>query len=374
MNNLNSNCSKLYKEIYNVNHKQKLISLNDYEVYLNINNDNKNNLKNYLKDPFFDKSIEEFKKWYENINKEYKGIPEYKYLIAGFIKDVNEDNKNNQNKKNHLLKILEDTIKSNYLYFNVIKSIKEYLLFFNKNEVCDLTLLDKLELSPYIIFPSFHKLDFYQLNLIMTVPIINFHITKNIIEIEFYEEKTYWRGCNQLSDRWNFLFFNPMINFFKKLKNINDDKKIFDFINNNPKIFKEYFKFTSTIIDKLVLFRFSKNKLKFKNNKNENLVEEQENYINCINCILLFMIFFQNNFYDKIDYVLNESNNNSLSEYLMKYFKDNFKEKCYSCIDTDDYFLLIYNYLKVDTEDNIIKIKYLFINCIDNINKKVQEL
>ena len=129
-------------------------------------------------------------------------IPEYEILIINMIKDLfilsttmifpNKDkfgekiNKEKYDIFNKTLLQLDLTIFRKYKYTDVINCVSSFMKLFDFSKTKNIKICELLETqfvkTPYILFPSFHMLDFYKINISIGVPIIIFQISnKNML-------------------------------------------------------------------------------------------------------------------------------------------------------------------------------------------------
>jgi hypothetical protein len=343
-------------------------------------------------DPFFSHNgrLTNLYDWYRSKNPNFlpmslvnPEMPEFEILIAGIVKDLyilshnvntprytlknlNKNSKNREAKISEIQDILlkcNDIIQNKYKYIDVIDCILRYLNLFNSillsnhSRNCnDLALLKEL---PYILYPSFHQIDIYKVNLTLSAPFINFLLTNNI----HYSHNSLQTVCYEIYHDIKFHYGYMMINFFALLaktmkgeisrenkqyalflktysvKNKNNFEKISEQIGSNRQIFKQYFDFTNDIIQKLSPI------LIYKRSKGNNYASVYSINQCYMNSILLFLIFHENFFFslffeegESLHTLINEikknnpSNNESYYTILYKYFKENFYKICRNSI------------------------------------------
>ena len=194
---LNTNCMQLLKSIYPESEEKMTFT-------------------EYVKDPFFFSDID-ILDWYKSKNPTWKPlykinlqIPEFKYFVAGMLKDfylsltlkIYPDNSNiNQAILDTIpqyLKIFEKIISSNYLYNDVMEIMQIYIKFYQKETIdnrCNISYIN--ELSVFFIFPSFHKLPYWKSLTLYGAPFINFLISNN-------NEKV----CHEISQNIRYYYTN----------------------------------------------------------------------------------------------------------------------------------------------------------------------
>jgi len=349
---------------------------------------------------FEEDNMKQIFSWYQSKNPTFEimsnivvQMPEYNVLISGIIKDIyvylklfisdtmpkeiikkkystnlmkKNNSKNLQNIKNcsSIFKKIEIMIESGYLYSLIIDIIYDYLYFFdqkaiNNNEKYSNTntnfnkylknitmkkcskLLEYYK-SQYIIFPCFKQIDLYKVILNMKAPVLNFLIQNG-------KHRIHEKNGNVCSELWHDIdihYNNMMISFFKnimisrKIKS-NSEFGFIDFIDKNRLLFSTYFIFMNKFISKLEssfiysIPRRKKNIGNLKKTTYKNL-KEHPDFIKYMNCIVLFFLFHERNFFDEViskikniyfpgtNISLLETNN---SEIILKYIMKNYFKK-----------------------------------------------
>jgi hypothetical protein len=307
-------------------------------------------LKKYKLDPFFsdNENLQNLYEWYKTKNPEFKPMniinpkmPEYEVLISGMIKDIYLS-LINEKEKNEILNELEKIIRDGYLYKDIINCIYNYLILFdsmlnNNSYRKDCNLLLDLLASPYIIYPSFHQIDIYKVNLTISAPFLNFLLSNNTHKSHSSSVTPCYELYHDIDFHYNFMtmqFFKDLFNIRNKNKNNNNNNNInylIKNINKNINLFIIYFNFNNSIIQKL------KDKLIFKRTKNNsfNTYKTKENYMNSI---IFFLIFHEDYFYKRLfelsSYHIKLTENSqekfekNFEEILKQYFKESFYKIC----------------------------------------------
>ena len=238
-------CSDLFSEIYPMD------KIENYRT-------------KYKQDPFFKLAknssggLEDLNSWYKQKNPNFipfsesnnPEMPEFKHLIAGMIKDfyffLNDTNikKNNIDKLNIILDKIENILneenkEKSYKYIFIIDVIYDYLIFFeiivnksaNKKRHCYLLL--KIKNTPYIIYPTFHQLDFIKINLTIGTPFLNFLLTNK----EHLIHDILSTPCSEIFHDIDYHYELIMIQFFKDLNKIlNKNEEYIFFIRTIPSL------------------------------------------------------------------------------------------------------------------------------------------
>ena len=358
-------------------------------------------LDKYRYDPFFTtENMENIYTWYKKKNPNFEimseinpspKMEEYNILIAGIIKDFYIYFKKNNlemirsnvvpttfgefvseqvllepvnDYRNIFIKI-EIMIKEEYPYNLIIDIIYDYLIFFQKkikkSKDCDLLL--KYYNSQYIIYPSFQQIDLYKVILNIKAPVLNFLMSNK----NHKSHNSNVNICYELLHDIDFHYDNMMISFFRNLaKIVRSDNPLnsrrviqisFDdtvkFIDDNKKIFEDYFIFMNKLVDKL------KNDFIYKiNRKIDNNFEKLKchpDFEKYINCIILFYIFHENNFFDINNRIITKIKRLINKENIIKYFI------------TQNYYLNCRNFLFSSNFDTIIKYIYNYNTDITKI-------
>lgn len=336
----------------------------------------------YKQDPFFKLGknsmgrLDDLNAWYKEKNPNFEPfsehnnpeMPEFKHLIAGMIKDfyflLNDENikKNNTDKLNIILAKIEAILENGYKYISIIDVIYEYLIFFEiilnqliyNKEQCNLLL--NIKNTPYIIYPTFHQLDFIKINLTMGTPFLNFLLTNK----KHLSHGSMSRPCWELTHDIDIHYNNIMIQFFKELNTIlNNNNEYISFINENIELFKLYFEFMNNFIiniKDLLIYDRSKKNISNRNEKGNiiksyeiNIYNKRHNgYKNLMNSVLIFYLFHEQYFFQyfftllkkkeikKIFERQNSNKNKQIIDMIKDYFIDSFKLLCIYFLFTDE--------------------------------------
>jgi hypothetical protein len=380
------------------------------------------NLDNYIKDPFFEiDNLKNLFEWYEIKNPKFlpmnelpmteveSKFPEFQVFISGMIKDLyfllenldyeNYKIKNLENKASFIKEILsilqkiEENIRNEYNYSEIIYSIYSYLTFFNyiididkNNNYYEFNEPDTCEIlipyisSPYIIFPSFHQLDFIKINLTIGVPFINFYLVNKIHLVHGIRHNSCFEIYHNIDSHYgevNLHIFKDLLDF--KFKHINNKKKKFISItdvSNSIKdsrifkiLFKTYFECMNGIIKKLepiLIYKIPKSSKKsfetFKNDKDFNYFMNSLVLFYLFHESYFFLYLFTNEYSENLIELFKNNNINNLqnkfSILLIRYFNENFKERIYKRI--------IHNNKSISQEF----MKLLNFTIKDNVNTK----
>jgi hypothetical protein len=371
-------------------------------------------------DPFFqdDNNLINLFNWYKSKNPEFKPMkdvdpemPEYELLVSGLIKDIYLLLKNNESnykinntslkKPINILGMLEDIIKSNYKYIKIINCIYEYLKLFTNllsknNKDCNLLLI--LNELPYIIYPSFHQIDIYKVNLTLCAPFINFLISNKMHESHGSDQNP----CYEIFHDISFHSRNLIIKIFEDIfitkyklssnKNCLDNIKFHQYIQENIDLFKLYFDFMDNNIQKLKDILIYK---RSKNNSYNSVYKSDKKYMNSI---LIFFIFHEKYFYNSffidnlkhkifstiqnikkiqisminrrnINVFSYENINNIIIETIKKYFKNNFYKNCINFLLDNDLYKLKKYIVKNNNTELLKLINSEFKEIIENMFK-----
>ena len=350
---LNSPFQGIYQlgEEYNTTKKQDLLgALKKY-------------YKKYIKDDIFDTQIENLYEFYMKYNPNYElmgdinpQISEYNILILNILKDVYilwithefpEDVPNHEpfftqkfEQIKEIIHRINECIRSNYMYNNVIYIIGLYFIIFNLSDdttACLYFLDYTITRIPFIIFPSFYMLDFYKINRMIGVPIINMYITNRGFNIHRIKSNI----CNTISHDINFhncrMKFGPikdikyeggggciisMVKFFnemysKKTQIIKRLKTYYFIMNNVIKSIKDdiYYEISpgSTSFSTFVRFK----ELFKQKDIDKNMNPDMEKYIKSF---FLWFVFHESSIYN--NFIFNESDPNNLYQvfnFLLEY-------------------------------------------------------
>lgn len=324
------------------------------KIYQKYFGSNLTSYKIYIKDNFFEIiNLDFYLKYNPNydlmsdINPE---IPEYEILIANMIKDLIILNKTetfpegdddldlrsvHSRNKRELLKenfdCIDKCIKENYKYNLVIYCISIFMELFDvscKKEISTYckNLYTYLMKTPYIFFPTFYMLDFYKIDMLIGVPVINFQISniyKNV-------HNTRHDVCSLIYH--DICFHNKRM----KLYPIKTKSKIFTDSEEECLAFLEFkydfkdrFKFYFENMNKLIIslkddINYTNIKfLDFKQNFVNNTIPDNKNYTKYMNAFFLFYIFHESYILGNFYYNLSENNLYQIFEYLYTFnFED----------------------------------------------------
>lgn len=387
---------------YNTSNTLKDLQLCKVILKKNYPNFDKISLDKHKLDPFFsdnDKLIH-LHDWYKSKNPNFLSMkdinpemPEYECLVSGIVKDLYLLIENpiyyyrlknyfeSKSKKNRFIYILqigkynlqirellikiENIIKNNYKYLDVIEIIWEYIKLFD-------TLVKKREAnnyykryfyidSPFIIYPSFHQLALYKVNLTYSSPFINFLLQNNNIHSHGINISPRSQIIHDIRIHYEFL-----IKGLEKIYQINNrSSNIFSFLNEikkNNDLFIIFFNKMNDIILKLhdIIIYLKKN-ISF---SNKNLFEFQ----NFMNSLLLFYLLHETDYF--FEYIEVSSENN-VSNKINKYFEDNFYKLCIINLFKNGKI----NFTKLNNLKNINT--YVFNNLSNiflNLNDELKEL
>ena len=334
-----------------------------------------NYTEKYKLDPFFklgknsNGRLIDLNAWYKEKNPNFMPfseqnnpeMPEFKHLIAGMIKDLyfffSKGKKPNEN-INTILDKIEFTLKNNYKYISIIDIIYDYLILFQGGQnLYDCDSFNKIIKTPYIIYPTFHQIDFIKVNLTIGTPFLNFLLTNKIHNSHGHSKFPCWEVKHDIDIHYDKI----MIRFFKELNEIinNNDNYIL-FINNNIELFKLFFEFMNnfiTSIKDLLMYDRSKKSISITSDKGNISTNEinisnnrHDSYKIYMNSILIFHLFHEKYFFKDIfherylnrNYFFNKIINNKNKKYqidkgqmtrliekmLNKYFYKEFKSLC----------------------------------------------
>ena len=216
------------------------------------------------------------------------------------------------NNINEILEKIELTLKNKYKYIDIITIIYDYLILFQRGKnMYDCHSFDQIIKTPYIIYPTFHQIDFIKVNLTIGTPFLNFLLTNKTHM--GHGHKIY--PCWEISHDIHVHYDKIMIRFFKELnKIINNNDDYILFINNNIELFKLFFEFMNnfiTSIKDLLMYDRAKKSISITNEKG-NIISNNEinisnnrhdNYKNYMNSILIFHLFYEKYYFK---YIFNE--------------------------------------------------------------------
>ena len=236
-------------------------------------------------------------------------MPEFKYLIAGMIKDLYfffSKGKKPNNNINTILDKIELALKNKCKYISIIDIIYDYLILFQGGQnLYDCYSFNEIIETPYIIYPTFHQIDFIKVNLTIGTPFLNFLLTNKTHLGHGHMIYPCWEISHDIHTHYDKI----MIRFFKELNEIinNNDNYIL-FINNNIELFKFFFEFMNnfiTSIKDLLMYDRSKKSILTTNEKGSIRTNEinisnnkHDSYKNYMNSILIF--YFMKNISLKI--------------------------------------------------------------------------
>ncbi len=252
---------------------------NAYALFLKVyTDDNIRDLKKYKRDPFFQDGgqINDLYKWYMEVNPEWRSMKhnnrpmiEYKYLIAGMIKDLyakyieyeesgREYNEVKKQKIREIIIEINTMITNNFIYREIIGSIISYLTFFDSIIAyscgSDCIILKNLIDSPFIIFPTFILYNFDKVILTMKAPFINFHLSYDQVRIhEAPSEPPSKQIGHDINIHYNISTFNCIeeILGIKPSLDTNEYEHIYETLYGLIELIKTYFNFMNITITKL---------------------------------------------------------------------------------------------------------------------------
>ena len=317
----------------------------------------------YKIDPFFNnlKDID-ILGWYLSINPNRKplrevnpNIPEYEYLVANITKDYyllyifkkfpNGRPVNNFQNIEDKLKKINEAIIGDYKYNDIMMVVTDYLIFFqnqdNPDQIknhCIIAYLD--ELSPFLLFPSFHQPNYWKILLLYGAPVINFFITNH----KHYSHTQYEDVCYEISHdiRYHYgLFIDGLyklyfpdeiltINITNKVSRIQKHteqiKALLEKISKEGKTFYRFFLRIRSILNKIKPF-IVYNKFTINN--------QEPDFKKSLNAFYFFYLFHETTFTDsimKLEYMENILDKFYLTPYepFMSNYKtnlNNFSEK-----------------------------------------------
>ena len=363
------------------------------EIYEKYYSSEHTSYKKYIKDNFFDiinlKFYLKYNPNYDLMSEINPEIPEYEILIANMIKDLKildktrtfpegeELDARDYRKKIKLLKenfdCIDNCIKQKYKYNLVIYCISIFMELFDMScdqENCK-NLYKYLMKTPYIFFPTFYMLDFYKIDILIGVPVINFQISNIYKDVHATRHDV----CSLIYH--DICFHNKRMKLYPmktKTKNFYDGedecspflKFEYDFKDR----FKFYFENMNNLLFSLKDYINYKNIrfLDFKDNFINNTIPDNENYTKYMNAFFLFYIFHESYVLGKFYYDLSKNNLYQIFEYLYEY---DFKN-----IDKINFYGFLLDIFDFETKDEIyynIYLKY-FIPFSEIIKEKLKEI
>lgn len=277
-------------------------------------------------------------------------IPEYKNLVANMLKDLHilkttelyPDKTTRLSKTTELeelLKLLNDVITDGYLYIDVIRSVTYFM------ELFDLASTEELKLdceslreyyikTPYIFFPSFYMLDFYKINILIGVPVINFLISNHNIEVHSGQDHNVCKLINHDINFHNTMMKIEPLGILAVSRFVKLFQMSFSLDKDILKRFEVYFVNMNNIILKLIpLLKYEKISLdEFKDHFKNGTIPNTQNYRNYMNSFFLYYIFFESVLFN--DFRYNESSDDPYQVF--------------------DYLLSVDIYIKTQTRNNFI--------------------